>query len=425
MFYDYAKVYVKGGDGGNGIVAFRREKYVPLGGPAGGDGGDGGDVVLVGDSGLKTLMDFKYKQHYKADRGDHGLGKTMHGANAKDLVLRVPLGTIVKDAADGSILADIVTNGQRVVVAKGGRGGRGNARFANARQKAPKIAENGEPGQERILVLELKLLADVGLVGMPNAGKSTFISKVSAARPKIADYPFTTLTPNLGVVDMGDGQSFVIADLPGLIEGAAAGSGLGHRFLRHVERTKLLLHLVDMSPREEGAKPPFAEFSIINQELALYRESLAKRPQIVVATKMDMPGAAENLAAFQAQLDGQYPLFAISSLNGEGLRELLWQVYEQLQILPEPEEPAEELVKQTVVREQERFHLEQEADGLWVVSGEEIEKLIHMSNLDSDDAVRRLQRIFDKMGLEAALREAGVAEGDTVRIGEVEFEYSE
>ncbi|MDR2713603.1 MAG: GTPase ObgE, partial [Clostridiales bacterium] len=239
MFYDYSKINVKAGDGGNGIVAFRREKYVPMGGPAGGDGGRGGHIILVGDEGLTTLVDFKYKKHYKAARGSHGGGKNMFGAGAEDLYLRIPLGTLVRDAESGEILADILSPGQEVVAAKGGRGGRGNASFATAKDKAPRFSEKGEPGQERWLALELKLLADVGLIGLPNAGKSTLISRISAARPKIADYPFTTITPNLGVVDLGDGNSFVVADLPGLIAGAAAGAGLGHRFLRHVERTKV------------------------------------------------------------------------------------------------------------------------------------------------------------------------------------------
>lgn len=425
MFYDYAKVYVKSGDGGNGIVAFRREKYVPMGGPSGGDGGKGGDIVLVGDSGLKTLQDFKYKQHYKASRGNHGKSKTMHGANAADLRLMVPLGTIVKDD-EGRILADITKDGQEVVVIKGGRGGRGNARFATARQKAPNIAEKGEPGKEKVLIFELKLLADAGLVGMPNAGKSTFISKVSAAKPKIADYPFTTLVPNLGVVEMSDGNVFVVADLPGLVEGAAAGAGLGHRFLRHVERNRLLLHLLDMSPPLEGEdKDPFRDYTIINRELSLYKEALSQRPQIIVANKMDMPGAQEQLAEFEKKLGTNEQIFQISALTGQGLEELLWHVNQQLLELPPPEMEEAEEILHTVVRDEERFNLSRAEDGSWAVGGQEIEKLIAMSHLDSDDSLLRLQRIFVKMGLEDALRKAGVKPGDTVIIGEVEFEYDE
>ncbi len=424
MFYDYAKIYLQAGDGGNGVVAFRREKYVPLGGPAGGDGGKGGDIVLVGDEGLKTLVDFKYKKHYKAERGQHGGGKNMQGASAKPLELRVPLGTVVRNGEDQSVLADIVHHGQRVVVAKGGRGGRGNTSFANAKQKAPRLSEKGEPGQGVTLVLELKLLADVGLVGLPNAGKSTLLSRVSAAQPKIADYPFTTLSPNLGVVQMEVGESFVIADLPGLVEGAAAGVGLGHRFLRHVERTKVLIHVVDFSGQEEG-QDPYESFCAINQELARYRQSLAQRVQVIAANKMDAPGAAEALAAFRAQVGEDYEIYPISALTGEGLHPLLWRVWELVQAVPPaPVEPEEEPIRRTVVREEEKFQIHRLNGDLWQVSGAELEKLIQRSNLNQDDALDRLQRIFDKMGLEEALRQAGVREGDTVRIGEVEFEYS-
>ncbi len=423
MFYDYAKIYLKAGDGGNGIVAFRREKYVPLGGPAGGDGGKGGDIVFVGDSGLKTLLDFKYKQHYKADRGVHGQGKTMHGANARGLRLRLPLGTLIKDE-EGRVLADIVREGQEFIAAYGGRGGRGNARFANARQKAPKIAEKGEPGEEKTLILELKVIADIGLIGLPNAGKSTFIAKVSAARPKIADYPFTTLSPNLGVVDLGEGESFVLADLPGLVEGASQGIGLGHRFLRHVERNKIILHLVDMTPKENG--DPYEDFIMINRELELYKKSLSRRPQIVVATKMDMPGALKQMEIFKEKLQGQYSLFPISSLTGEGIKELLWEAHNMLLALPEQEiEEEKAQIRRTVVREEERFTLERDSGGVWIVGGAEIEKLVVMTDLNSEDALRRIQRIFTKMGLEEKLREAGIKPGDTVRIGPEEFEYLE
>lgn len=422
MFYDYAKIQVKAGDGGNGIVAFRREKYVPLGGPAGGDGGKGGDILLVGDAGLKTLQDFKYKQHYKGERGIHGLNKTKHGANGKDLRLRVPLGTVVKDE-ENRILADIIREGQEFTLAKGGRGGRGNARFASARQKAPKMAEKGEPGEERTIILELKLLADVGLIGMPNAGKSTLISRISAARPKIADYPFTTLTPNLGVVELEDGQTFVAADLPGLVEGASQGVGLGHRFLRHVERNRLLLHVVDMSPEEN--RDAYEDFLLINQELSLYKETLSRRPQVVAAAKMDVPGAEENLAAFRKKLGEDYAVFPISSLTGEGLKPLLWHIHTLLEELPPAEMEEIEEVRETIIREEEPFTISRQEDGAWLVAGSRVEKLVAMSDVYNEDSLRRMQRIFDRMGLEAALRQGGVQPGDTVRIGAVEFEYSE
>jgi len=422
MFYDYAKIYIKGGDGGNGVVAFRREKYVPLGGPSGGDGGDGGDVIFVGDPGLKTLVDFKYKQHYKAERGEHGQGKTMHGKNAPDLVISVPLGTLVKEDG-GEIVADITEDGQRVVVAKGGRGGRGNARFATSKQKAPRIAEKGEPGQEHWLIMELKLLADVGIIGMPNAGKSTFISKVSASRPKIADYPFTTLVPNLGVVDMGEGNSFVVADLPGLIEGAAEGVGLGHRFLRHVERTKVLIHMLDMSEQEN--RQPWDDYAVIQDELYRYKKSFKDRPQVVVANKMDSTGAQERLAELKQKLPDK-EIFPISALTGEGIQPLLWRVFELLQQTPAmPIEVAEEEVRHVLVREEAPWQIQQLEEGLWRVTGEEVEKLVMMTDMESEDAVARMQRIFKNIGLEEAMRKAGIEEGDSVFIGTEEFEYSE
>ena len=308
MFYDRTKIYVKAGNGGNGAVSFRREKYVPLGGPDGGDGGRGGDIILVADEGLRTLVDFRYKRHYKGDRGEHGQGKDRHGKSAEDLILRVPVGTIVKDAETGEILADFTKHGQREVVAKGGRGGRGNARFISNTNKAPTVAERGEPGEERWLLLELKLLADVGLVGFPNVGKSTLISKVSAARPKIADYPFTTLVPNLGVVRVEE-ESFVMADIPGIIEGAHTGAGLGLEFLRHVERTRLLLHVLDISGSE--GRDPVQDFEIINRELREYSPALAERPMLVVPNKIDLPGSEDNLARLREHLRDKYEIFPI------------------------------------------------------------------------------------------------------------------
>ncbi|MEG1501353.1 MAG: GTPase ObgE, partial [Clostridiales bacterium] len=346
-----------------------------------------------------------------------------HGSKAKSLELRVPLGTLVRNAEDNSLIADILHHGQKVVVAKGGRGGRGNARFATSKQKAPQIAERGEPGQELWLTLELKLLADVGLIGMPNAGKSTFISKVSAAKPKIADYPFTTLTPNLGMVDMGEGESFIIADLPGLVEGAAGGTGLGHRFLRHVERTKVMVHVVDMSERED--RDPYEDFICINKELALYRDDLGQRTQIIAANKMDYPGAEEQLAIFREKIKDQYEIFPISAINGEGLQPLLWRLVALLAEAPEINQPIEEEIRRTIIRDEEPWHIARDIDGSWLITGTEIEKLTLMTNLDSGDALARFQRIFVKMGLEEALKKAGIKEGDTVHIGREEFEYSE
>ncbi|MEW6446874.1 MAG: GTPase ObgE [Bacillota bacterium] len=334
MFYDYLKIHVKAGDGGNGCVAFRREKYVPLGGPAGGDGGKGGDVVLRADGGLHTLVDFHFKRHFKAERGGHGEGKDRHGRNGLDLVLRVPVGTVVREAETGAVLADLTAHGQEAVVARGGRGGRGNARFATAREKAPRFAEKGEPGEERWLELELRLLADVGLVGFPNAGKSTILSRLSAARPKIADYPFTTLEPCLGVVWAGEGASFVLADLPGLIEGAHTGAGLGHKFLRHIERTRLLIHVLDTAGT--AGRDPVRDFTAINRELALYSPKLADRPQVVAANKMDLPESAPNLDRLRQALTG-YEIFPVSAVTGQGLDLLVSRVAALLKELPLPE----------------------------------------------------------------------------------------
>ncbi len=421
MFYDRAKIYIKGGDGGNGCVAFRREKYVPEGGPWGGDGGRGGDVIFRGDEGLRTLVDFRYQRHYKADRGQHGQGKGMHGRGAENMVIRVPLGTVIREEGSDRILGDITTNGQEVVVARGGRGGRGNARFASSQNKAPTMAEKGEPGEERQLILELKLLADVGLLGYPNAGKSTLIARVSAARPKIADYPFTTLTPNLGVVSLGESESFVVADIPGLIEGAHTGVGLGHYFLRHVERTKLLVHMLDGAGTED--RDPLDDFHIINQELALYNEALAARPQVVAVNKMDLPGSDENLARIKDALAGEYEIFPISAVTGVGVPELMHRVHDLLKELPVPDLPVEQTAE-TVHRAEPRFSIHREDDEL-VVTGREIEKHVAMTDLDNEAAVDRLQRIMQVMGLEKALRDYGAKNGDTVRIKDMTFEFVE
>lgn len=418
MFYDYLKIYVKAGDGGNGCVAFRREKYVPFGGPAGGDGGRGGHVILRADEGLRTLVDFHFKRHFKAERGGHGEGNNRHGKNGADLVLRVPVGTVVRDATTGEILADLVAHGQEVIVARGGRGGRGNARFATPTERAPRFAEKGEPGEERWLELELKLLADVGLVGFPNAGKSTILSRVSAARPKIADYPFTTLEPCLGVVRVAEGESFVLADLPGLIEGAHAGAGLGHKFLRHVERTRLLIHVVDMAG--SSGRDPVADFAAINRELALYSAELARRPQVVAANKMDLPESGPNLERFRATYPG-YEIFPVSAVTGEGLDRLMWRVAALLRELPPPRTFVPE---RPVVKEHPFFRVRKEGE-VFILEGEEITRQVAMCDLENPEAVRRLQEYFARRGVDELLRAAGIKEGDTVRVGRVEFEWVE
>ena len=329
-FIDRAKIFVQGGRGGNGCVAFRREKFVPKGGPAGGNGGKGGDVVLVADRNVHTLLDFKYKRHYRAERGRHGEGNKRSGKSGEDLIIKVPVGTVVKDAETGEVLGDLTEHGQRLVVAKGGRGGRGNAAFATPTRQAPDFAEPGEPGEERWIELELKLLADVGLVGFPNAGKSTFLSRISAARPEIADYPFTTLRPILGVTRVGD-HSFVVADIPGLIEGAHKGKGLGHEFLRHVERTKLLLHLIDLT---DSTRTPEKAFEAINRELKLYSPSLVEKPQIVVGTKIDALADRSIIERLKTYFQERgYPFFAVSAVTGEGMDELMKFVSKKLKEL--------------------------------------------------------------------------------------------
>ncbi|TEB16448.1 GTPase ObgE [Pelotomaculum sp. FP] len=422
MFFDKARIFVKGGDGGNGCVAMRREKYVPEGGPWGGDGGRGGDIVFQADEGLRTLVDFRYKRHYKAQRGKHGEGKNRYGLSADDLVVRLPVGTVIRDDDTGELISDLVRNGQQVVVARGGRGGRGNAHFATPNNKAPKLAEKGEPGEERWLSLELKLLADVGLVGFPNAGKSTLISQVSAAKPKIANYPFTTVTPNLGVIRVDDGRSFVMADIPGLIEGAHAGAGLGHEFLRHVERTRLLIHVLDTAGSE--GRDPVEDFKVTNRELILYNPVIGSRPQVIVANKMDLPEAAENLTRLKEAYGNDYEIFPISAATGSGLDPLIYKVAALLEDLPDITPPEEETADHVVHRAEPRFSVSRE-EGIFLVGGKEIKRHVAMTDLENDEAVERLQWIFKRMGIDDALKEAGIKEGDTVKIGDFEFEYVE
>lgn len=337
MFIDRAVIYVKGGDAGNGVVSFRREKFIPKGGPDGGDGGHGGDVILVADEGLSTLLDFQHRRHFRAQRGTHGQGAKRHGKRGGSLVVPVPVGTVVRDADTRDVIADLVQHGQRVVVARGGRGGRGNARFATPTRRAPRQAEPGEPGQERNIELELKLIADVGLVGLPNSGKSTLLSRVSAARPKIADYPFTTTEPYLGVVGLPDGRSFVLADIPGLIEGAHQGAGLGHTFLRHISRTSVLIHLVDLAAPE---RDPLADFQTVNNELRLYDPALERRPMLVALNKIDQPQARERAGGAEAAIRRMgYQVFLISGATGEGVEALMCAAADLLAEARRPAEP--------------------------------------------------------------------------------------
>ncbi|WOV88745.1 GTPase ObgE [Sporosarcina oncorhynchi] len=430
MFVDHVKVYVKGGNGGDGMVAFRREKYIAYGGPAGGDGGKGADVVFIVDEGLRTLMDFRYQRHFKAPRGEHGATKNMHGKGAKDMVVKVPPGTIVKDVETGDIIADLVEDGQTAVIARGGRGGRGNSRFATPQNPAPELSEKGEPGVEREIVLELKVLADVGLVGFPSVGKSTLLSVVSAAKPKIADYHFTTLVPNLGMVELDGGNTFVLADLPGLIEGAHEGVGLGHQFLRHIERTRVIIHVVDMSGVE--GRDPYEDFQTINEELEKYNLRLMERPQIIVANKMDMPEAEGNLEEFKKKLnDDKALVFPISALTREGLDQLLFAVAELLETTPEfpMHEIEEEEENRSVLYKHEAdpedFKISRDDDGAFIVSGYTIERLFRMTDFNFDQSVRKFSRQMRGMGIDDALRERGAQDGDTVRILDFEFEFLE
>lgn len=430
-FVDQIKIEVHAGKGGNGMVAFRREKYVPNGGPAGGDGGRGGNIILKVDEGLRTLMDFRYHRIFKAKNGENGMSKQMTGASAQDTVIAVPQGTTVRDLGTGQIIGDLTKNGQTLVVAKGGRGGRGNMHFASAKNPAPEIAENGEPGEDRELELELKMLADVGLVGFPSVGKSTLLSVVTGAKPKIAAYEFTTLVPNLGMVLLPDGRDFAMADMPGLIEGASKGVGLGLKFLRHVERTRVILHLVDMS--SEDPHQAIERFKKINRELANYDPELLKRPQIVVATKMDLPNAEENLVTFKQDLEKDESLekkpevFPISAVTHEGVQQLMQLTANLLEETPEFDSNSHDKLTEQVYtakpEETEDFTITRDEDGTWVLGGEKLMRLFKMTDLTHEESQLRFARQLRHMGVDEALREKGIKDGDVVRIGKFVFEF--
>ncbi|HEO2049739.1 TPA: GTPase ObgE [Streptococcus agalactiae] len=433
MFLDTAKISVKAGRGGDGMVAFRREKYVPNGGPWGGDGGKGGSVIFKVNEGLRTLMDFRYNRNFKAKAGEKGMTKGMHGRGAEDLIVSLPPGTTVRDATTGKVITDLVEHDQEFVVARGGRGGRGNIRFATPRNPAPEIAENGEPGEERELQLELKILADVGLVGFPSVGKSTLLSVVSAAKPKIGAYHFTTIVPNLGMVRTKSGDSFAMADLPGLIEGASQGVGLGTQFLRHIERTRVILHVIDMSASE--GRDPYDDYVSINNELETYNLRLMERPQIIVANKMDMPDSEENLAAFKEKLAANYDefddmpmIFPISSLAHQGLENLMDATAELLanteEFLLYDETDMQEDEAYYGFNEDERpFEITRDDDATWVLYGDKLEKLFVMTNMERDESIMKFARQLRGMGVDEALRERGAKDGDIVRIGNFEFEF--
>lgn len=424
QFIDRTKIMVKAGDGGHGKSAFRREKFVPKGGPSGGDGGRGADVILKVDRNTNTLLDFRYHRKFTGKNGGNGDIKNQYGRNAEHCIVKVPAGTLVRDASTNEVLADLVNEGDEAVVAKGGRGGRGNAKFATSANRAPTFAELGEPGESRTLLLELKLLADVGLVGYPSVGKSSIIASVSAARPEIADYHFTTITPVLGVVSLGDAQNFVMADIPGLIEGASEGIGLGHDFLRHIERTKVIVHVLDASGIE--GRDPVEDFYKINKELELYSDKLAKRSQVIAANKIDLPQASENLARIEEMAEKEgLKVFKVSAATKEGLQDLMKYVYQMLQDYQEEvEEESAEKIYNAEEDTDDDITIKRDMTGNgFIVSGKALEKLVAMTNFGNDEAIRRFQYIWRLKGIDERLRKEGIKEGDSVYIGEMEFEY--
>lgn len=428
MFVDNVTITVKAGNGGDGAVAFRHEKYVPKGGPAGGDGGNGGSVILKVDSGLRTLTDFRYRRHFKAAAGGAGMIKAMHGANAKDIYITVPPGTIVTDLDSGQVLGDLTQNGQELVVAQGGHGGRGNIHFANSRNTAPEVAENGTAGEQRALKLELQVLADVGLVGLPSVGKSTLLATVTAAKPKIAAYHFTTLSPNLGMVQLADGRDFVLADLPGLIAGASQGSGLGFQFLRHIERTRVILHLIEMDPN--NGRDPVADYRQICQELNNYDSKILQRPQIVVATKMDLTGAQQCLANFKQELGSEVTeIYPISSVTHQGVQDLMRHTADVLAQLPSKAptkaatQESDEKIYHFAPDDKKELKVQRLDEHTYQVLSPRVSELLQRSNLDYQDGIMRFARKLQRLGVDDALIQAGAQTGDTVVIDDFEFEF--
>ena len=426
MFVDELELFVRGGRGGNGAVSFRREKYVPKGGPDGGDGGNGGNVYLLADSSKQSFLDLRYRHTLKASDGAHGRGKNQHGADGNDLTVPVPEGTVARDE-DGNLLADLTQTGHRALVAGGGQGGKGNARFATSKRRVPRIAEKGLPGEERKIKLELKLMAQVGLVGLPNAGKSTLLSRITAAKPKVASYPFTTLTPNLGMVKVGDEGNFIVADLPGLIEGAHQGVGLGHRFLRHVERNLLLVFLVDLDPDAET--DPVEAYSMLKNEISVYSFRLAEYPRVIVGNKLDLTGAEGVLAELKDKIreieDQNVPVLGISAHTGQGVDDLIYYLYKKINELADEKE-ALETEPAPVSLEPAKAPLTIEVvDNVFYVKGDEIERMAAKTDFDNEEALRLFQKFANRIGLDRELKRKGIKEGDTVRIGEEEFDFYE
>ncbi|SES74517.1 GTP-binding protein [Natronincola peptidivorans] len=425
MFVDKAKIHLKAGKGGDGAVAFRKEIYVPAGGPSGGDGGKGGDIIFEVDEGMRTLMDFRYKKSYTASHGEDGKKKNMYGKDAEDLVLKVPPGTIIREEKSGKIIADLIKAGDRKIVARGGKGGKGNVHFKTSTRQAPRFAIAGEFGDELSIILELKMIADVGLIGFPNVGKSTILSIVTSANPKIADYHFTTLTPNLGVVKTKYGDSFVLADIPGLIEGAHEGTGLGHEFLRHVERTKLLIHVIDVAALE--GRSPLEDFTKINDELKLYSPKLADKPQIIAANKTDIPESLEKFEVLKEKIiEMGMEIFAVSAATNNGLEELFTYVSKKLKEVEENYHEEDIEVEEKLYKyqneEKNQFTVGKEND-IFIIEGKFIERLIHSTNLDNMDSLSYFQKVLKKRGIIDELKALGIKDGDIVKIDDVEFEY--
>ena len=423
MFVDEVILKVEAGKGGDGCLAFRREKYIPMGGPFGGNGGKGSDIIFVVDEGLHTLIDLRYMKVVKGPKGENGSGKNQNGKNAEDVIIKVPQGTIVTDEDTGLILADLKNKDDKVVVALGGRGGRGNTAFKTQSNPAPNFAENGEPGEKRTLKVELKLLADVGLVGLPSVGKSTLISKISAAKPKIAAYHFTTLTPNLGVVRASNNRSFVVADLPGLIEGASLGEGLGDKFLKHIQRTRVIAHVIDMGGVE--GRNPIEDYNTIRNELKAFYESLLNRPEIIIANKMDVENASDNLKEFKKKVKNK-DIFEISAIDGTGLDKVinrLADILDEIPITPLIEEEKYESYVLYKFKKEDAYTIDKDYDGVWVIKGKEVEKLLEMTRFNTEEAIARFANKLRKMGIDDKLIELGAQEGDRVRILDYEFEF--
>ena len=423
MFVDEVNIQVTAGCGGDGCMAFRREKYIPMGGPYGGNGGRGGDVIFVADSGLKTLIDLKYQRHIKGNSGENGEGKNKNGKSATDTIIKVPIGTTIKDNDTGLIIADLLKNGQEAKIATGGRGGRGNVSLATKSNPCPSVCERGEPGEQRNVNITLRLLADVGLVGMPSVGKSTILSMITAANPKIASYHFTTLSPNLGVVTTNSKKSFVIADLPGLIEGASSGSGLGHKFLKHIERTKIIAHIIDISGSE--GRDPYEDYLTINKELNEFNPKLLNKQQVIICNKMDLPGALDNYQSLVKKIK-DVKIFKVEAINNKGLDEVINYLADLVENTNEEEMLEEEKFETHVLykfKEEQPFTIVKDGN-VWVVNGQGVEKLLKMTNFNSEEAYSRFAKKLRSMGIDEKLEQMGIQEGDIVRILNYEFEYT-